>query len=530
MAELTEAQTEQAIWLLQEQITALELALQDSDWQRLTADGEREFSRQGLRAITRLARLMFLKNPLIGRGVKVKAFYVFGQGVSVRAAQDEFQQVIEAFWDDDKNQDEMTGHQSLTAKEREIEIDGNLFLVFFTDQITGDVRLRSIPFDDVDDIICNPEDSKDPWYYRRVWTEQKTDIATGAQSSVQRTAYYPDWRYNPAAKPERIGPHEVRWSTPVCHKKVGGFGDWKFGLSEVYAAIDWAKAYKEFLEDWATIVRAYRRFAFELSTKGGARGIAAAKSKLGTTLGLSSGETNPAPLVGSTFVAGEGTSLQPVRTAGATVGIDDARRLLLMVAAAVGLPETFFGDVSVGTLATAKSLDRPTELAMMDRQTFWSGLLNDILNYAFRWAVKAPQGRLRQMGRLVVKAQGDELIERVEWNDDANPHIDIDFPPLITRDAKDEVAAIVSAATLDGKANAGILNEQDIVRMLLVALGENDIDELMAAMYDDQGQRLGPDGKPLPTPADNAADGMTEAVRELRDSLVSLREKYEPGQ
>src|SRR5262249_50712420 len=151
----------------------------------------------------------------------------------------------------------------------------------------------------------------------------------------------------------------VRWDAPIYHIKTGGFSDMRFGVPEIYAAVDWAKAYKEFLEDWATITRALSRFAWKASTKGGQRGVAALKSRLSTTLGSGAGmgETTPPPVTGSIAVMSEGNNLEPIKTAGATTSMEDGRRLLLMVCSALGLPETFFGDVSVGTLATATSLD-----------------------------------------------------------------------------------------------------------------------------------------------------------------------------
>ena len=66
-----------------------------------------------------------------------------------------------------------------------------------------------------------------------------------------------------------------------------------------------------------------------------------------------------------------------------------------MVAAATGLPESFFGDVSVGTLATARSLDRPTELKFHSRQTLWADVLRDLLGYVIDQAVTAPRGQLQ---------------------------------------------------------------------------------------------------------------------------------------
>jgi hypothetical protein len=37
----------------------------------------------------------------------------------------------------------------------------------------------------------------------------------------------------------------------------------------VYAALDWARAYKEFLEDWASIAKALSRFAWKSRTRQG---------------------------------------------------------------------------------------------------------------------------------------------------------------------------------------------------------------------------------------------------------------------
>ena len=506
---------------LAERLAALELALDSVDWRLLTAQSEHEFSRDGLRQVTELARIMYLKNPLIRRGVSVKRLYVWGGGVSVMATTPEIQEVLDAFHDDERNRAELTSHQAHGAKEIELQTDANLFFVFFTNLASGAVRVRSIPFNQIEDVICNPDDAKEPWFYRRVWSERRVNLADGAENVVTQAAYYPDWLYTPQARPARIGSVPVQWDSPVYHVKVGGFSDWKFGLSEIYDAIDWARAYKEFLEDWASIVRAYRRFAFQLTTTGGKSGIAAAKSKLSTTLGSGGvgGESNPAPVVGSTFISGEGTNITPVRTSGATVSAEDGRRLLLMVAASFGLPETFFGDASVGTLATAKSLDRPTELAMQDRRTFWGDVFQRVYEFVLRAALKAPGHPLRSLGRVVSDTDGDEVTERIEWNEGVDATILIDWPPLLEADATASVSAIVSAATLDGKPLAGTFDLPTVARMLLVALGDEDVDATVA--------RLFPEGQTAAQPAERAVPQaealMVEAVRELRDRLEGIQ-------
>ena len=234
---------------LQERLAALELALEADGWRLLTMQADQEFSREGLRIITQLSRIMYLKNPLIKRGVQVQRLYVWGQGWNVKATDPDIQFVIDGFLKDPKNQVELTSHQARMSKETEQTTDGNTFFVFFVNQATGRVRVRTIPFEEVIDIVCDPQDAKSPWYYRRSWSEQALDVGSGGIATTVKTAYYPDWRYTPTAKPASIGGYPVRWETPVYHVKTGGFSNWKFGCSEIYAAIDWSRAYKEFLED-----------------------------------------------------------------------------------------------------------------------------------------------------------------------------------------------------------------------------------------------------------------------------------------
>lgn len=503
---------------LEERLAALEWALDDPQWRRLSATAVQEFSRGGLRDITDLCRIMFVKNPVIKRGVSVKRFYVFGQGWTIRAQDADIQATLDAFLYDSKNDDVLGGHEARMQLEIELETDGNLFFAFFINRITGRIRVRRIDFDQIDDILFNPDDGKDPWYYKRVWTESRTNFASGAVESEQRTAYYPDWRHTPTAKPATIGGHPIHWDSPVYHVRVGGFSNWKFGISEIYDAIDWAAAYKNFLEDWASIVRAYRRFAFQLTTPN-ARSVAPAKARLG---GVGMGDTYSAagvsPITGSTFIASEGHTLEPVRTSGATVSAEDGRRLLLMVAASFGLPETFFGDASVGTLATAKSLDRPTELQLLDRQQLWRDVTLNILGYVQLWAVKAPQGALRGLGRIVDELEDNQHNERVAYNEGVEDDVSVEFPPLLEHDIPAMVTSIVQAATLGGAGvPAGTIDLPTLSRILLNTLGVSDADEIV--------QRLFPNGEiPEPeTPGESimpqAESLMIDAVKELRHAI-----------
>jgi hypothetical protein len=475
--------------LLQERLAELEVSLQFEDigWQRLGTEGETEFSPQFLKRIRGLSRLMFLKNPLISRAVSLQAFYVFGQGIQIAARHPDVNAVVQAFLDDRQNKAEITSQQARTMKEKTLQIEGNIFFVFFTNKTTGRVRVRSIPTDEIADIVTNPDDAREPWYYKRSWTPRPLSVETGVGVGHLQTAYYPDWRYQPAQKIPTINGSTVQWDTPVYHIKVGGLDGMRYGVPETYAAQDWARAYKAFLEDWATITRAYARFAWKLTTPGGSRAVAAAKTRLSTTVGTGDvGERNPPPVTGSTFIAGtSGTDMTPIRTAGATTSSADGEHLKLMVAAAFGVPSTFFGDANVGNHATAKTLDRPTELKFVDRQTLWEDVHQDILSYVIDQAALAPRGKLTGARAHEPGDEDDPRVVLANDPDTGEPMdrvVVIDFPPILEHDQASAISAIVEAATLGGK-TPSTFSAKLTTRLLLQVLGIEDIDEVLATLF-----------------------------------------------
>lgn len=541
LAQLNE-QLVDTVDLLQERISELELSLQgeDAGWTRLGGESGREFSRDAIKRIAALARLFYLANPLVKRAVSLQSHYVFGQGVNISGRHPDVDAVIQAFLDDPKNQAELTSHQARTGKEVSLQIEGNIFIVFFTTVATGRVRVRSLPADEVADIICDPEDAKSPWFYLRTWSERKFDPSTGRTENAPRSAYYPDWRHQPKTRQPKIGDADVRWDTPVYHVKVGGLPDMRFGVPETYAAHDWARAYKVFLEDVATLMRAYARFAGKVTNLRGRAGVAAAKTRMGTTYGTGgTGETNPPPLTGSIFMGADGVDYNPINIRGASVNPEDGRRLLLMVCAAVGLPETLMGDVSVGTLATAKSLDRPTELKFSDRRALWTDVHQHILGYAIKQAVKATRGSLS--GSITTNDDGEEIITLGDETDPItgveildpttgrpvpiDAGIDIDWPPILEHDVDAAVAAIVNAATLGGHPLAGTFTVQQATRLLFAALGQDDLDDLMDEAFpeDDTAPDDVSAGDGTGTTTKQAAPGATTATEASRKRSVKVK-------
>lgn len=503
--------------MVKENLTRLEQALNSGEWRLMSVQADQEFSRQGMRQIVDLARIMRLKNPIIGRRVDIQKLYVWGQGVNISARDPGVNEVVQAFLDDERNQAILTTQQQYGQREVDLQQDANLFFAFFTNPLTGRVRVRTIDVQEIDDIICNPDDKYEPWFYRRCWTPRKLDGSPGER----QVAYYPDWRFMPRSKlafTELLAAQggvggRIVWETPVYHVLVNPLGRW--GVTEYYSALDWALAYKSFLEDLATVWRSLARWAWELKTKGGKTGIAAAKDKLNTGISSMSGETNPPPLPGSTFIKSDpDVALNPIKTAGATMSASDGRQLHLMAIAEAGYPESFYGDVSVGTLATAESLDRPTELKIMARQGLWKTVLGNILSFAVLQAVKAPQGALRNLGRVVLEPDGNEVSQRIAWKEGVDPAVEVTFPAIVEKDLVKQIGALVDATTLKGGTPAGTLSLQIFTKRALSELGFDDVDSLMEELF--------PGGEVPGMP--EMDDEQKEMLRAVRDLLGNIRE------
>lgn len=486
-----------------ETITELELALEDVGWTRLLASGDREFSRDGLRRISRMAQLYAVKNPLIRRGLALRVYYVWGQGVRIAARDGDVNAVIQAFLDDPGNQAELTGHQAKEEKERALGTDGNVFLTLFTNPTTGRVQVRSIPFDEVEDVIRNPEDKRETWYYRRQWTHDEFNVESGLTQSRTLVTWYPDFRYRPAIRPTRIGGHPVKWDAPVMHIKVGGLDGWKFGLAEVYAALDWARAYKEFLEDWKSLTKSLSRYAWKATTKG------SKVASLNTTITRARTDpdlaSNPAR-AGGVFTSTSDTELTAIPKTGATIDAESGRPLAMMVAAALDVPyPQLMGDPDVGNLATAKTLDRPTELAMENRRSLWTSVLRDLCNYVVDQAVRAPQGPLRGTVR-----SDDRGLQVTALAGDADRTVDVDWPAILDADVKGVVEAIAKADA------TGKMPPDVTLRLLLGALGVADADEIVTQAMDDAANAADEQA------AQTAVEArLAEVLHQLRESLTA---------
>ena len=575
MERLSGKQREAQAITIKERMWEIELALEDRGWQRQLALAQTEFSRYGLQQIILMSRLYFIKNPIFRRAVLLASDYTIARGVEISCDDPDTNDFIREFLSDPNNQREL-GHIGLTQKDQTLQTDGNLFVVFFRNEGTGALQVRTIDATEIVDIVTDPDDATVPWYYHRRWMARTFDITTGQTGVRQEECWYPALGFDTPVK--RIGNHDVMVKQPVYHVKgSGSIAKWLFALPELYAMIDGCRAYKNFLEDWASVNRALARFATTVETKGGVQAIQNFQKVLGTTLGVggTSVETNPTPVTGSAFITGPGNKLEAFKTSGSQGNPEQGRRLGLLSCSASGFPETMlFGDASTGSLATATSLDRPTELKILQRQEIHRNWIQTVVGYAVENSATAPNGKLREAWkaagrdpakililRPLKKLIGNTMVEvwthngQVVEADAKQPNqirITVKFPAVLEHDIAVHVSAIVQAATLGGFQLGGTMDMKTVMLMLMAELGVEDPDAVFDAMYTkndtggydptnyaDNGKAdppadATPDGQPPPQPGAHLVTPSfgREALREAHlaraiDMLVAASKKMQ---
>jgi hypothetical protein len=89
-----------------------------------------------------------------------------------------------------------------------------------------------------------------------------TDTATATERVKD---VHPALGYRPAQRIKQLNGHPVLWDAPIIHVSVNRLDGWSYGVPDVYAAMAWARAYKDFLTDWALLTKSFAKFAWKLT-------------------------------------------------------------------------------------------------------------------------------------------------------------------------------------------------------------------------------------------------------------------------
>lgn len=463
-----------------------QLTREDRGWRLLGEQQARQLTRPGLLDIQAACLAAFIGSPLIGRGLRIRRNYVWGQGVEIAArdvaddgAETPINDLIQALVDSPEYKRVLGSAQAREERETDLGTQGEFFLLAVHDQAAKTVRPRLVPPAQIVDYVANPDDLSEVWLYQRQRTTTQVDLLSGARQTVTRTEWHPTLDYRPPlrARLDMIAGQPVRWDQPILHCAVNSIGEAPWGVPDVWGAIDWARAYGEYLSAWAGLMKALARYAFKVTAP--AKQHATVKRALQNGRGtdpISGAATDPA---GQTALMTADAAMAPMHSSGATIDAGSGKPLAGMVAAALDVPITMLlADPGVtGARATAETLDRPLELTTGSRRELWVDWLKALYDHVILVAVDD-----QLLPGTIVQSPTRQL---AVLPDGVDGTVDVTFPPIEDEPLATRLQALTAAADLP-------IPLEVIVKMALEMLGVEDVDEVLEQMKDERGNFIDP--------------------------------------
>ena len=385
--------------LLQEatQSVEQELSLEDKGWMPLGTSSWQVISPNLRINNVKASRLYSLQDPLASQSIRLHTDYTFGTGMSSMAKDKSAQKILEEYWNAPKNRAILSANGQRKSCKKGL-IDGDVFFVLYLGISTNIPTIRWIDPLEITEIISDPNDRESVMFYRRVWFDpqgQSHETIYRSHTNIDDIPSVDAQRKGLAATDDGI----------VFHLALNTNSQW--GNPLLVSALDWLRQYRKFLAARIAINQALARFAWRLKVKGGQAAVDAQRNKLN--------QEDGAPEAGSTIAENEGVDMTPIKTdSGAKNAEADAKLLKLQIFAAAGFPETYYGDVDAGNLATAKTAELPVIKMIQSEQQVWEDLYEDIDNAVLAHRKVSPD----------------------KW------YVDRNWPPISPRDASEFAKAI----------------------------------------------------------------------------------------
>lgn len=371
MAELLEVRTEnealkEMAIVLSESMADVQLALDNVGWLPLGEDTNlQELPLSSIKKQTHVTRALAVINPLIKRGIAVRGAYIWGNGIKLDGLDES-----SPFWKSPTNQKYLLSNKAQLEMESCLATDGNFFLLVTKQSAKTKVhKLTRIPMGQITGVITDPDNSEDIWFYRREWATVVTRPGSDQEDRIDNVEYFPaiDYDFTTNGKPRFFKSKKVNWDSRIAAHSVNKQVGWKWGVPDLLSVMFWAKAHKEFLENQATLVKAYSRFAWKVAAPSAAN-ARAASTKVGTAPTMDPMTGQPQG-VGATAVTGQGTTISSVGRTGGSVDFEAGLPLAGYVAAGLSVPlNELTADAGNANRSSAETLSGSNEKVMRARQ------------------------------------------------------------------------------------------------------------------------------------------------------------------
>ena len=482
-------------------------AVEDMDWVSLMGGATSTYfdpTREDREKQSKRAYNYYFLDPIIRRTVDLIGLYTFSEGVPMpryrergedRRSEDRGNDAIKRFWKDPENQKSLFSNQAQLEKDRELFLQGNVFLLLGEAEGPGvgglaelsrmgdarpSLKIADLPEREMKEIITHPDNRKIPLYYKRVYQPLTFDFEQGQWvPGAQTTIYYRDWRF---VAPEGFGPAPALIAPGrVYHLSCNKTSDMRFGMTELQSVLKWAQGLNTYMTNRMALVQALARIAMRAKTKGGQKAVNQVASQMlriqelaGTVEGSQRLERTAADSARTrATVEGGALDLQPsVSDSNSGNAVNDIQTMKGQIAAGTGLPVHHLGDVGSANLATATSMDGPLLKLITARQEMWEQVYRDL------------NGR-------AVELEGLDP-ERVETT----------MPPILARDAGNLSSYLTALWSAVDRNAANMPFMRWLLTKVLEAMGEPNPQETV--------DRILPENAPTPFEQDAAiADAQT---------------------
>lgn len=377
------------------------LAAEDLGWQKLgiQATDITQITLLQAKEVSKRLHGYLETNPLLFRGKEIRCSYLFSAKyqIGTEDARGKLTPQQLNVINDPVNQAAVFGMEALERLEGERYSAGQVFVLFDRSK----KKFQQISFQQIGDIIYNPDDPTEVWYVRRDWSATLID-GRGNTQAVNKEVYYPVSTYKgPYVAVINGKPVDDTKRMVVDRVNVQPGGN--LGIPDSFAAAPWALAYSSYLSDGSKVLAALAEWAWLVKPKKRNPAERAA-STVRTERGA-----------GGTLFTDMDVSSLPTSNA---VDLNTGRPLAAQVASALGVSIVLLlaDPGQSGAYGTAQTLSDPNRRTMEARRERNTAFLKECLRLVgvakpeITWPKMSP-GSDKEESDIVLAAWGSGLFD-----------------------------------------------------------------------------------------------------------------------
>lgn len=343
----------------QESIRELSLYLEDLQWTPLFGWEEDEgFSLKAIKEQADHNRALLSVNPTIKKAVNARVGYIWGRGVTFSV---DNKAALRRLVDNPRNQERIFAEDAHWRLEAMLATDGNVWVM--RNKKTSEVIV--VPLKQIHGWVTDVNDPTTVNYWLRKYTIKDRNLSTGETVRKDVEEYIPVQGYTGTAR--SIDQIKVNRDFEMIHVGANKQESWVLGLSDLSAAMFWAKNHKELFEAGSTFVKAQGKYAAKVISKSEAGGQQSAATLRDAP--RRDPETGEILNAGGTAVVTGGLDYQLMGKMTGGVDFESFDPVAGLIAAGLGVPlDVLLAKSDNGDI----SLEQSTVNEMILRQKSWT--------------------------------------------------------------------------------------------------------------------------------------------------------------